>query len=69
MNIRAAGATAQYLIVGLTTDDQSTIEVPVLAGHNAGAVVDALCRAPRWDQRIDDLATCTLASAGDAGRR
>lgn len=67
MNIRAVGATAQYLIAGLSTDALDVVEVPILAGHDAVAVVDALCRAPRWDQGVDDLATCTLASAVEAG--
>lgn len=61
MNMRAAGVTAQYLIAGLSTDVLDTIEVPVLADHNAGAVLDALCHAPRWNGRLEDLATCTLA--------
>jgi hypothetical protein len=69
MNTRAVGATAQYLIAGLSTGELDTIEVPVLAGHNANAVVDALCRAKQWDQGVDDLATCTLASVNDAGMR
>jgi len=69
MNIRAVGATAQFLIAGLSTATLDTIEVPVLAGHRASAVVDALCWAPRWDQGIEDLATCTLAPARDAGLR
>jgi hypothetical protein len=69
MHVRAVGATAQYLIAGLPTGELDKIEVPVLAGHCVNAVIDALCSAPRWDQRVDDLATCTLAPASDAGTR
>jgi len=66
MHIRPVGATAQYLIAGLSTAALDTIEVPVLAGHDVGAVVDALCAAPHWDQPVSDLPTCTLASNGVA---
>jgi hypothetical protein len=69
MNVRPVGATAQYLIAGLSTDELDTIEVPVLAEHAITAAVDALCHAPLWDQNVEDLATCTLAPLADAGAR
>lgn len=68
MKVRPAGATIQFMAAGLPTDQQDTIEVPVLAGHNAVAYVDAFC-APPWGHGVgaEDLATCTLTPATHAG--
>ena len=66
MSVGPVGANAQYMVTGLPTDSQDTIEVPVLARHGALALVEASCRAPVSGQPVEDLATCTFG-APDGG--
>jgi len=66
MKMRPAFASGQYLIAGLPTDAQDTVEVPVLAGDFTLAMIFADCGGPVWGPQFQDLATCTLAPL-DAG--
>jgi hypothetical protein len=66
MNARPFGVEEQYLVFGLGTDREDTIELPVLAGHFTAGVGQMFCAARDWNQTVEDLATCTLSPA-DAG--
>jgi len=64
----AVGATDRFQLAGLSTDAQATIEVPVLAGRYAWAVVNGWCDVPNGHGvQVQDLPTCTLTEPSDAG--
>lgn len=67
MNVESTAPRLRFMCWGLPTDAHATIEVPVVAGHAAGAIMGAFCHAPAAGYRLDDLATCTFTQSADAG--
>jgi hypothetical protein len=66
MNVRPIDTLQRFMWRGLSTDEQDTIEVPVVAGHLVFGAMIAFCNAPTLGDRPADLATCTFMP-GDAG--
>ena len=68
MELVPTGVQEQYMIGGLPTDVENTIEVPIEPPFLSLATVDGFCPLPPDDsQPFRDLATCTLSDIRDAG--